>query len=125
MAYPTTPGQSLNGVAVTSTPSSGVGTTQATAATLATHSAVFTVTLFNAGTTSEGELILAIEGNLDGATWVNLGEISVENNGTYLLIPTTAGTAARIPMANLRASAYLKGSGSPTATVSAWVGSTA
>ena len=128
MAYPTTPGQSLNAAAVTSTASSGVGSTQATAAVMGTHSAVFTVTAFSQGANSEAELVLAIEGNLDGSTWVNIASMSIEANGTYLLLPNTgAGTTARIPMANLRASAYFKGFGSasPTATVSAYLASEA
>jgi hypothetical protein len=92
MAYPTTPGQSLNAVAVTSTASTGVGTTQAVGATVGTagtHAAVFTVTLFNQGANSEAELVLVIEGNLDGSTWVNLGSMTVEANGVYLLVPST------------------------------------
>lgn len=130
MAWPATPVQTLSAVSVTSTATSGQSTSQATAAAFATHSAVFTVSAFNAGEVSPGSgpvLVLTIEGNLDGSTWVTLGEVSVEGNGTYLVVPTIAGQAARIPVANLRTSAYFKGfgSGSPTATVTAWLASEA
>src|ERR1700733_16096084 len=115
MAYPTTPGQSLNAAAVTTTASSGVGSTQAVGATVGTagtHCAVFTVTSFVQGANSEAELVLAIEGNLDGSTWVNIAGTTAEANGTYLLSPSTgSGSQARVPMANLRCSAYFKGFG--------------
>jgi hypothetical protein len=127
MAYPLTPGQSLTAASVTKTAASGQGTTQATAAAFATHAAVFAVTAFNAAGTN-AVLNLVIEGNLDGSTWVGIASETVEANGTYLVVPQSpGGITSRIPMANLRTSAYFQGygSGSPTATVSAFIGSEA
>ena len=127
MAYPTTPGQSLTAASVTTTASSGQGSTQATATVMGSHSAVFTVTNFVAGATGDTVLVLAIEGNLDGSTWVNVTEVSVEGNGVYVVVPTLGSGMGKVPMANLRTSAYFKGfgTGSPTATVTAWIASEA
>jgi hypothetical protein len=125
MAYPQ-PTASLSAAAVTTTVSTGIGSTLTDAAPAlhSQHAVTFTIASWTGNNFAEINCIL--EGNIDGTNWFEVTSAVVSTNGSFTLIPhSPTGVLSLSPTLNIRARVFFTnyGTSSPTATVTATIAS--